>query len=351
MSVNPPATGAPELIVVMRSTATSAEVAHVVSLIEEAGAGVHVDAGGVGTVIGAIGDRAIVAGLPLEAVAGVERVVPLRKEYKRVSREFRARDTVVTVGGSPIGGGSFAMMAGPCSIESYEQTLASAKAVKAAGGVLLRGGAYKPRTSPYAFQGLGLEGLRILRAVGDEVGLPVATELMDARDLADVVEHVDLIWIGARNMQNFNLLSEVGRSPRPVMLKRGMSATVEELLMAAEYVAKEGNDDILLCERGIRTFERSTRFTLDIGAIPVLKAETHLPVIVDPSHAAGKRSLVAPLALAAVAAGADGLIVETHPQPEHALSDAAQQIPAAEFGAFVAAIERLLAASGRTPSR
>jgi 3-deoxy-7-phosphoheptulonate synthase len=346
-----PATGAPELIVVMRASATAEETAHVVALIQEAGAGVTVDEGGEGTVIGAIGDRAIVAALPLEAVAGVERVVPLRKEYKRVSREFRSRDTIVEIAGHPVGGGHFAMMAGPCSIETYDQTLAAARAVKEAGGVLLRGGAYKPRTSPYAFQGLGVEGLRILRAVGDEVGLPVATELMDARDLADVVEHVDLIWVGARNMQNFNLLSEVGRSPRPVMLKRGMSATVEELLMAAEYVVKEGNEDVLLCERGIRTFERSTRFTLDVGAIPVLKAETHLPVIVDPSHAAGKRSLVAPLALAAVAAGADGLIVETHPTPEHALSDAAQQIPAAEFGAFVADIERLVAVGGRTFSR
>ncbi len=335
----------------MRSSATAEEVQHVVSLIEEAGAGVHVDTGGEGTVIGAMGDRAIVAGLPLEAVAGVERVVPLRKEYKRVSREFRSRDTIVTIGTCKVGGGNFAMIAGPCSIESYEQTLASAKAVKAAGGAMLRGGAYKPRTSPYAFQGLGVEGLRILRAVGDEVGLPVTTELMDVRDLDDVVEYVDMIWIGARNMQNFNLLSEVGRAPRPIMLKRGISAMIEELLMAAEYVCKEGNDEVILCERGIRTFEKATRFTLDVSAIPVLKAETHLPVIVDPSHAAGKRSLVLPLALSAVAAGADGLIVETHPTPEHALSDAAQQIPSAEFGAFVADIERMLAVTGRTPSR
>ncbi|MGI9185935.1 MAG: 3-deoxy-7-phosphoheptulonate synthase [Gaiellales bacterium] len=317
-----PATGAPELIVVMRSSATAEEVQHVISLIEGAGAGVHVDAGGEGTVIGAIGDRAIVAGLPLEAVNGVERVVPLRKEYKRVSREFRSRDTIVTVGPCKVGGGHFAMMGGPCSIESYEQTLASAKAVKEAGGSMLRGGAYKPRTSPYAFQGLGIEGLRILRAVGDEVGLPITTELMDVRDLQDVVDHVDMIWIGARNMQNFNLLSEVGRSGKPIMLKRG-----------------------------IRTFEKATRFTLDVSAIPVLKAETHLPVIVDPSHAAGKRSLVAPLALASVAAGADGLIVETHPTPEHALSDAAQQIPSAEFPAFVADIERLVSVCGRTLSR
>jgi 3-deoxy-7-phosphoheptulonate synthase len=339
------------LIVVMRASATAEEVQHVVTLIEDAGAGVHVDEGGEGTVIGAIGDRAIVAGLPLEAVNGVERVVPLRKEYKRVSREFRSRDTVVTIGDCKVGGGHFAMMGGPCSIESYEQTLASGKAVKEAGGVMLRGGAYKPRTSPYAFQGLGLEGLRILRAAGDEVGLPITTELMDVRDLNDVIEHVDMVWIGARNMQNFNLLSEVGRAGRPVMLKRGMSATIEELLMAAEYVANGGCDDLVLCERGIRTFERSTRFTLDVSAIPVLKTETHLPVIVDPSHAAGKRALVAPLSRAAVAAGADGLIVETHPTPEHALSDAAQQIPAAEFPAFVADIERLVAVVGRTPSR
>jgi 3-deoxy-7-phosphoheptulonate synthase len=302
----------------MRASATAEEVQHVIALIEGAGAGVHVDAGGEGTVIGAIGDRAIVAGLPLEAVNGVERVVPLRKEYKRVSREFRSRDTVVTVGPCKVGGGHFAMMGGPCSIESYDQTLASAKAVKEAGGSMLRGGAYKPRTSPYAFQGLGL---------------------------------VDMIWIGARNMQNFNLLSEVGRSGKPIMLKRGIAATIEELLMASEYIANGGCDELILCERGIRTFEKATRFTLDVSAIPVLKAETHLPVIVDPSHAAGKRSLVAPLALASVAAGADGLIVETHPTPEHALSDAAQQIPSAEFPAFVADIERLVSVCGRTLSR
>jgi 3-deoxy-7-phosphoheptulonate synthase len=335
----------------MRASATAEEVQHVIALIEGAGAGVHVDAGGEGTVIGAIGDRAIVAGLPLEAVNGVERVVPLRKEYKRVSREFRSRDTVVTVGPCKVGGGHFAMMGGPCSIESYDQTLASAKAVKEAGGSMLRGGAYKPRTSPYAFQGLGLEGLKILRSVGDEVGLPVTTELMDVRDLQDVVDHVDMIWIGARNMQNFNLLSEVGRSGKPIMLKRGIAATIEELLMASEYIANGGCDELILCERGIRTFEKATRFTLDVSAIPVLKAETHLPVIVDPSHAAGKRSLVAPLALASVAAGADGLIVETHPTPEHALSDAAQQIPSAEFPAFVADIERLVSVCGRTLSR
>ena len=343
--------GAPELMVLMRSTASSDEVDHIVGLIQESGAGAHVDQSGEATVIGVIGQRAQIAALPFEGLPGVERVVPLRKGFKWVSREYLDRDTVIDICGRKVGGRHFALMAGPCAVESYEQTLQAAKDVKAAGGTLLRGGAYKPRSSPYAFQGLGVRGLEILSAVGQETGLPVATELMDARDLEPVLEHIDLIWIGARNMANFNLLSELGRVRKPVMLKRGMSATVEELLMAAEYVAKEGNEDIILCERGIRTFERSTRFTLDIGAIPVLKAETHLPVIVDPSHAAGKRPLVAPLARAAVAAGADGLIVETHPNPEHALSDAAQQLPSGSFGGFVREMEQLLAVDGKTISR
>jgi 3-deoxy-7-phosphoheptulonate synthase len=289
--------------------------------------------------------------LPLEGLAGVDAVVPLRKPYKWVSREYSKADTVIDVLGHRIGAGAFMMLAGPCSVESLEQTMTAARDCAAAGVSVIRGGAYKPRSSPYAFQGLGPRALEILAQVREETGLPVATELMDARDLEAVYEHVDLIWIGARNMANFNLLSEIGKIDKPVMLKRGMSATVEELLMAAEYVAKEGNERIILCERGIRTYERSTRFTLDIGAIPVLKGETHLPVIVDPSHAAGRRPLVLPLALAAVAAGADGLIVETHPNPEHALSDAAQQIPSAEFGRFVDEVESYLAASGKTLSR
>ncbi len=278
-------------------------------------------------------------------------MLSLRKPYKWVSREFSRTDTVVDVLGHTIGAGAFMLLAGPCSVESYEQTLEAALACKAAGASVIRGGAYKPRSSPYAFQGLGLGALEILAQVREVTGLPVATELMDARELEAVYDHVDLIWIGARNMQNFNLLSEIGKIDKPVMLKRGMSATVEELLMAAEYVAKEGNERIILCERGIRTFERSTRFTLDIGAIPVLKSETHLPVIVDPSHAAGKRQLVGPLALAAIAAGADGLIVETHPNPEHALSDAAQQIPSAQFASFVDEVESYLAVAGKTLSR
>jgi 3-deoxy-7-phosphoheptulonate synthase len=344
-------TGSPEMMVVMRASASPEEVAHIVGLIEEAGGGAHVTEDGDATVIGAIGERAQIAVLPLEGLPGVEAVLPLRKPYKWVSREFSKTDTVVDVLGHKIGGGAFMMLAGPCSVESYEQTLQAARDCVTAGVSVFRGGAYKPRSSPYAFQGLGLAALEILAQVREDTGLPVATELMDARDLEAVYDHVDLIWIGARNMANFNLLSEIGKIDKPVMLKRGMSATVEELLMAAEYVAKEGNERIILCERGIRTFERSTRFTLDIGAIPVLKAETHLPVIVDPSHAAGKRQLVAPLALAAVAAGADGLIVETHPNPEHALSDAAQQIPSAQFASFVGEVESYLTVAGKTLSR
>jgi 3-deoxy-7-phosphoheptulonate synthase len=344
-------TGSPEMMVVMRASASAEEVAHIVGLIEEAGGGAHVTEDGDATVIGAIGERSQIAELPLEGLPGVDQVLSLRKPYKWVSREFSRSDTVVDVLGHKVGGGAFMMLAGPCSVESYAQTLEAARACAAAGVSVIRGGAFKPRSSPYACQGLGLAALDILAQVREDTGLPVATELMDARDLEAVYDHVDLIWIGARNMQNFNLLAEVGKIDKPVMLKRGMSATVEELLMAAEYVAKEGNERIILCERGIRTFERSTRFTLDIGAIPVLKSETHLPVIVDPSHAAGKRQLVAPLALAAVAAGADGLIVETHPNPEHALSDAAQQIPSAQFAAFVDEVESYLAVVGKTLSR
>jgi 3-deoxy-7-phosphoheptulonate synthase len=343
--------GSPEMMVVMRPSATEEEVAHIIGLIEEAGGGAHVTEDGDATVIALIGERSQIAVLPLEGLAGVDAVVPLRKPYKWVSREYSKADTVIDVLGHRIGAGAFMMLAGPCSVESLEQTMTAARDCAAAGVSVIRGGAYKPRSSPYAFQGLGQAALEILAQVRAETGLPVATELMDARDLEAVYDHVDLIWIGARNMANFNLLSEIGKIDKPVMLKRGMSATVEELLMAAEYVAKEGNERIILCERGIRTYERSTRFTLDIGAIPVLKGETHLPVIVDPSHAAGRRPLVLPLALAAVAAGADGLIVETHPNPEHALSDAAQQIPSAQFGRFVDEVESYLAASGKTLSR
>ena len=284
--------------------------------------------------IAATGDRELLATLPLEGYPGVAQVLPILKPYKLVAREVSADPTVIDVDGRKLGDTWFGLIAGPCSVETREQTMETARAVAAAGATMLRGGAFKPRTSPYTFQGLGVDALALLQEAKAETGLPIVTELMDPRHVEAVLDAADVIQIGARNSQNFLLLAEVGRARKPVLLKRGLSSSVEELLMAAEYIAKEGNEQIILCERGIKTFETSTRFTLDLGAVAVLKKETHLPVIVDPSHAAGRRDLVLPLARAAVAVGADGLIVETHPRPEQALSDASQQIPTAEFGAF-----------------
>jgi 3-deoxy-7-phosphoheptulonate synthase len=339
--------GSPELLIVMGGGVTADEVEHVVARLEEAGVGTRVTRGREATVIGAIGDREVLATLPLEGYPGVEQVLPILKPYKLVSRELSPDPTVIEVGGRRIGDRSFGLIAGPCAVEYREQTLASARAVAEAGASMLRGGAFKPRTSPYAFQGLGIAGLEILREAREETGLPIVTELVDPRHVDAVVDVADVIQIGARNMQNFLLLAEVGRAGKPVLLKRGPSASVEELLMAAEYVAKEGNDRIMLCERGIRTFERATRYTLDLGAVAALKQETHLPVIVDPSHAAGRRELVLPLARAAVAVGADGIIVEVHPEPEQALSDAAQQIPAREFERFARDIAGLVELMGK----
>jgi len=331
----------------MGANATPEPVDDVVSRLVDAGADAHVTPGKDATVIGVVGDRELLATLPLEGFPGVEQVVPILKPYKLVSREMRRGPTTIDVRGRRVGDGYFGLIAGPCSVEYREQTMLAARAVKDAGASMLRGGAFKPRSSPYAFQGLGQEGLDILKEAREETGLPIVTELMDARDVEAVVDAADVIQIGARNMQNFTLLAEVGRSDKAVLLKRGASATIEELLMAAEYVLREGNSQVMLCERGIRTFERATRFTLDLGAVPVLKQETHLPVVVDPSHAAGRRDLVAPLARAAVAAGADGIIVEVHHDPEQALSDAAQQIPAAEFGRFADEIRALANLMGK----
>jgi len=340
-------TGSPELLIVMGATATPEQVDEVVARLAEAGADAHVTPGKDATVIGAIGDRELLATLPLEGFPGVEQVLPILKPYKLVSREMRRGPTVIESRGRRIGDGYFGLIAGPCTVEYREQTLETARAVNEAGATMLRGGAFKPRTSPYSFQGLGIEGLEILAEAREETGLPLVTELMDPRDVEPVVETADVIQIGARNMQNFSLLAEVGRAEKPVLLKRGPSASVEELLMAAEYVVREGNTQVILCERGIRTFERSTRYTLDIGAIPVLKQETHLPVIVDPSHAAGRKELVAPLARAAVAAGADGIIVEAHPHPEEALCDGPQLLPTADFGHFADEIRALASLMGR----
>ncbi len=339
-------TGSPELLVVMGANATPEQVEEVVARISEAGADAHVTPGDA-TVIGVVGERELLATLPLESFPGVEQVVPILKPYKLVSREARRGPTVIDVRGRRVGDGYFGLIAGPCSVEYREQTMEAARAVRDAGATMLRGGAFKPRSSPYAFQGLGQEGLDILKEAREETGLPIVTELMDARDVEAVVDAADVIQIGARNMQNFTLLAEVGRSDKAVLLKRGASASIEELLMAAEYVVREGNAQVMLCERGIRTFETATRFTLDIGAVPVLKLETHLPVIVDPSHPAGRRDLVAPLARAAVAAGADGIIVEVHPDPDQALSDAAQQIPSADFAQFADEIRALASLMGK----
>ena len=337
------------MMIVMKPTATEEEITSVVSRVEGVGAKAHLSRGEEVTVIGAVGDREHVQRLGLEGAPGVDKVVPILKPYKLASTQLKhGQHSVLEIGGKKVGGEHFALIAGPCTVESRDQTLETARAVKAAGVTMFRGGAYKPRTSPYAFQGLGRAGLRILAEAREETGLPIVTELMDARDLEDVVAVADVIQIGARNMQNYPLLTEAGRSNIPVMIKRGLSSTLEELLMAAEYVLKEGNPNVLLCERGIRTFETAYRFTLDLTAVPVLKELTHLPVIVDPSHAAGRRALVEPLSLAAAAAGADGILVETHPEPDEAICDGPQQLRADAFAEYAEKVERAANVAGKS---
>jgi 3-deoxy-7-phosphoheptulonate synthase len=339
------------MMIVMKSTATEAEVQAVISRIEEVGAKAHPSRGEEVILIGAIGDHEHVQRLELEGAPGVAEVVPILKPYKLSSSQIRGGEpSVVEVDGRRIGGEHFSLIAGPCTVESRDQVMDPAHAVQLAGASLFRGGAYKPRTSPYAFQGLGVEGLRLLAEAKAETGMPIVTECMDARDLESVLEVADVIQVGARNMQNYPLLAEIGRAGRPVLLKRGLSATLEELLMAAEYILKEGNPNVLLCERGIRTFEKAYRFTLDLMAIPVLKEMTHLPVIVDPSHAAGRRDLVLPLSLAAAAAGADGIIVEVHPDPDHAVCDGPQQLYAHRFHEYAEQVERAAALAGKALS-
>jgi 3-deoxy-7-phosphoheptulonate synthase len=339
------------MMIVMRPTATEEQVQAVIDRIEAVGARAHPSRGDEVTVIGAVGDREHVARLELEAAPGVAQVVPILKPYKLSSNQFRSGEpSVIEIDGRRIGGEHFSLIAGPCTVESRDQLMTTAHAVQDAGASLLRGGAYKPRTSPYAFQGLGQEGLRLLAEAKAETGMPIVTECMDARDLDAVLEVADVLQIGARNMQNYPLLAEIGRSGRPVMIKRGLSATLEELLMAAEYVLKEGNPNVLLCERGIRTFETAYRFTLDLMAVPVLKQMTHLPVIIDPSHAAGRRDLVLPLSLAAAAIGADGIIVEVHPDPEAAICDGPQQLYADGFADYAAQVERATALAGKALS-
>jgi 3-deoxy-7-phosphoheptulonate synthase len=340
------------MMIVMKEGATEEQVEAVVERVESVGCSAHVSRGELLTVVGAIGDRDRVQDLGLEGAPGVDHLVPILKPYKLASAQFRKGErTVVDVDGRRVGGGSFALIAGPCTVESRGQTLEVARCVADNGAALLRGGAYKPRTSPYSFQGLGSEGLSLLQEAKEETGLPVVTELMDVRDLEDVVEVADVIQIGARNMQNYPLLAESGRAGLPVLLKRGLAATLDELLMAAEYVLKEGNPDVILCERGIRTHENAYRFTLDLMAIPVLRDMTHLPVIVDPSHAAGRRDWVPSMSLAAAAAGADGIMVEVHDEPDEAICDGPQAIATERFAEYADQVRRAAELAGMEIAR
>ena len=323
-------------MIVMTPQATKADIDAVTARLETTGVHVVVMPGELTTAIGAIGDPEGVAELGLEGMSGVDRVVPISRPYKLASSELsHFEPTIVEVDGHRIGApDTFCLIAGPCTVESREQTLAVARAVAASGAAILRGGAFKPRTSPFAFKGLGVPGLEILSEARAETGLPVVTELLDTQHAEVIHEHADVVQIGARNMQNYALLEVAGRLGKPVLLKRGLSSSLDELLQAADYILKEGNDAIVLCERGIRTFETATRFTLDLGAVPWLKLHTHLPVIVDPSHAAGDRRLVEPLSRAAAAVGADGIIVEVHQDPEAALCDGPQALYGEQFAKY-----------------
>jgi 3-deoxy-7-phosphoheptulonate synthase len=339
-------------MVVMTPEATDAEISAVKAKLETTGVHVLVLPGELTTAIGAIGDPERVRELGLEGMEGVDRVVPISRPYKLASSELAHHEpTMFTVDGHTIGSPTtFALIAGPCTVESREQTLGVAEIVAAAGACMLRGGAFKPRTSPFAFKGLGPPGLEILSEARAETGLPVVTELLDAAHAPLVAEHADVIQIGARNMQNYALLEVAGKLGKPVLLKRGLSSSLDELLMAADYVLKEGNERVILCERGIRTFETATRFTLDLSAVPWLKLHSHLPVIVDPSHASGDRRLVEPLARAAAAVGADGIIVEVHQDPEHALCDGPQALYASDFAGFAERVAAHAALDGRALS-
>lgn len=336
------------MIVVMKVGATEKEIAKVVERIETAGLKAHLSQGTERTIVGVIGQIIPELRDTLEMLPGVEDVIPVSKPYKLASREFHPLDTTIGVGGITIGGREIVVMAGPCAIESEEQAIETAKAVKAAGATILRGGAYKPSTSPYHFRGLGKAGLEILAQAKKETGLPVITEVMSPEEVELVAEYADILQIGARNMQNFNLLVEVGKTQKPVMLKRGLSATIQEWLLAAEYILAQGNDKLMLCERGIRTFETYTRNTFDVSAIPIIEKVSHLPIIADPSHGTGKWYLVTPMALAAVAAGADGIMVEVHPNPDLALKDGPQSLTFDNFRHLMAQLKLVAEATGRS---
>lgn len=335
------------MIVVMSPSAKPESIEKVKARLEDAGLGVHISTGENRTILGVLGDKRKVNIQAIEVMDDVEKIVHIEAPFKLANKQFHPEPTVVKVGDVEIGGQKLVVMAGPCSVESREQLLETAAIVKEGGAQFLRGGAYKPRSSPYSFQGLGEEGLKILAEAREKTGLKIVSEVMDTESLPIVAEYVDVLQIGARNMQNFHLLKAVGRTDKPVLLKRGLSATIEEWLMAAEYILNEGNHQVILCERGIRTFETYTRNTLDLSTVPVIKHLSHLPIIIDPSHGTGKWRYVSPMARAAVAAGADGLIVEVHPEPEKALSDGPQSLNPAAYTEMMNEVRKIAAVMGR----
>jgi len=339
------------MIIVLRPDATEAQVNHIIDKVKGLGLTAHVSKGSQRTIIGVIGPEDVLRVTPLEVFPGVENVIPVLSPFKLVSREFQKEGSIIDLGkGVKIGGKEIVIMAGPCTIENIDSLFEIAREVKKSGATVLRGGAFKPRTSPYSFQGLGKAGLQMLREVGNELGMVTVSEVMDSRDVDLVADYVDVLQIGCRNMQNFNLLKEVGATKKPVVLKRGMASTVKDMLMSAEYILSGGNFSVILCERGIRTFEDSTRNTLDISAVPVTKQLSHLPIIIDPSHAAGKWGLVPALAKAGVAAGADGLLIEVHNHPEEAVSDGAQSLIPENFADLMTQLRNIANSIGRKVS-
>jgi 3-deoxy-7-phosphoheptulonate synthase len=338
------------VIIILKSGATDEQVDHVIRRIESEGLKAHLSRGTFRTIIGVIGDEAKLQAIPLKALPGVVDVIPVLPPYKLASLDAHPQPSVIEVKGVKIGGGHLAMIAGPCAVESAERMDAIAKSIKASGANILRGGAYKPRTSPYAYQGQGIEGLKILREVGDRYGLPIVTEVMDPRKVDEVEQYTDMIQVGARNMQNFSLLTEVGRTRKPVLLKRGMSATIVDLLMSAEYILSQGNSQVVLCERGIKSFDPATRNLFDVAAVPLCKTMSHLPIIVDPSHATGRPDLIPACALAGVAAGADGVHIEVHNCPEQAMSDGPQALLPEQYAQVAAQIRDLAKLFGKTIS-
>jgi 3-deoxy-7-phosphoheptulonate synthase len=335
------------MIIVMKPGSRDSEIQEVSKVLEHAGLGVHISKGTERTIIGVIGDKRLLRDIPLELMQGVDKLVPIMESYKLAGRTFKPEPSIIDVSGVKIGGRELVMIAGPCAVEGPDQIMEAAKAVKKSGARFLRGGAFKPRTSPYSFQGLEEEGLKMLKEASEATGLLIVTEVISERSVEIAARYVDMFQIGARNSQNFHLLREVGRSGKPVLFKRGPATTIDEWLNAAEYIMSEGNYNVVLCERGIRTFETATRNTLDISAVPVVKSHSHLPVIVDPSHAAGKTQYILPLSRAAIAAGADGLIIEVHPCPRCALSDAAQQLDPEAFDTLCKDIGKIAEIVGR----